>query len=57
MKYITLVYWTDLQDADHPYNPGDEYPREGLKPTRKRIAELVSANNKRGVPLITYIEE
>lgn len=52
MKYKTLVYWTDLMDNDHPYNPGDEYPREGLKPTKKRIAELCGDQNKRRMPLI-----
>lgn len=57
MKYKTLVYWTDLQDADHPYNPGDEYPREGLKPTKKRINELMGDKNKRGTPLIEPAEE
>ena len=57
MKYKTLVFWTDLQDNDHPYNVGDEYPREGLKPTKKRIAELSGDKNKRGTKLIAPVEE
>ena len=57
MKYKTLVYWEDLQDENHPYNEGDEYPRKGLKVTQKRIKELSGADNKRGVPLIAKIEE
>lgn len=57
MKYKTLVFWTDLQDNKHPYNPGDEYPRKGLRPTKKRIAELSSDQNKRGLPLIKAVEE
>lgn len=57
MKYVTLVYWEDLQDDNHPYHDGDEYPRDGLKPTKKRITELAGANNKRGIPLIKAVEE
>lgn len=57
MKYKTLVFWTDLQDNEHPYHPGDEYPREGLKATKKRINELSGDKNKRGMPLIKAVEE
>ena len=56
MKYITLIYWTDLQDENHPYNPGDEYPRPGLKPSKKRITELSGKENRRGEPLIKKAE-
>ncbi len=51
--YKVIKYFTDLQDDNHPYNVGDDYPREGLKVTKERIAELSSSNNKRGKPLIT----
>lgn len=51
--YKVIKYFTDLQDDNHPYNVGDDYPREGLEVTKERIAELSSSNNKRGEPLIT----
>lgn len=50
--YKVIKYFTDLQDNNHPYNVGDDYPREGLKVTEERIAELSSDRNKRKVPLI-----
>ena len=50
--YKVIKHFTDLQDKNHPYNVGDDFPREGLKVTKERIAELSSANNKRREPLI-----
>lgn len=50
--YKVIRYFTDLQDSNHAYNAGDEYPREGLSPTAERFAELAGSNNKQGVPLI-----
>lgn len=50
--YKVLVYFVDMQDNNHPYHPGDVYPRDGLKPSKKRIAELAGDKNKLGVPLI-----
>lgn len=47
-----IEYFTDLQDDNHPYNVGDDYPREGLKVTKERIEELSSDRNKRKKPLI-----
>ena len=51
-KYIVLELFTDLQDKDHLYDVGDPYPRDGLKPSAERIAELMSGNNKQGKALI-----
>lgn len=51
--YTVIKHFTDLQDKNHPYNVGDDFPREGLKVTKERIAELSSSNNKRREPLIT----
>lgn len=57
MSYEVVVTFTDLQDGEHLYNVGDEYPRTGYKPSTKRIDELSGANNKRGKPLIKALQE
>jgi len=57
MSYEVVVTFTDLQDGEHLYNVGDEYPRTGYKPSTKRIDELLGANNKRGKPLIKAVQE
>lgn len=56
-KYI-VVYkaWKDMEDENHLYKKGDIYPREGLKPTKKRIKELSSKNNKIGEILIEAVK-
>lgn len=54
--YKVVRYFTDLQDNDHEYFAGDEYPRNGLEVTPERIAELASADNKQGVVLIEEVE-
>ena len=51
-KYVVLALFTDLQDKDHLYDVGDPYPRDGLKPSAERIAELMSSDNKQGKALI-----
>ena len=55
--YKVVVLFTDLQDDNHLYNVGDIYPRKGRRATKKRIAELASIENKRGVQLIAEVEE
>ena len=58
--YKVVKMFDDLQDGKstktgavyHRYNVGDLYPREGVDPSPERIAELASANNRRGMPLI-----
>ncbi len=50
--YEVIVYFEDLQDNNYPYHVGDSYPRKGLKPSRKRIKELSTKENIRGIPLI-----
>ena len=56
MAYRVIEFFTDLEDGDHPYMIGDTYPREGLKPSSKRIKELSSNDNKRGMRLIEAVE-
>ncbi len=56
-KYI-VVYerFKDLEDNDFIYKKGDDYPREGLIPTKKRIKELSTTKNKIGEALIKKVE-
>ena len=53
--FKVVHFFTDLQDAEHPYSVGDAYPREGASVTDERIAELSSAKNLQGQPLIMEV--
>ena len=53
--YKVVKYFEDLQDNRHPYNEGDTYPRKGFNVSEKRIAELASDKNRRGVSLIAEV--
>lgn len=55
--YKVVKLFTDLQDSDHLYEVGDEYPRLGLNPGLARIEELKGPNNKQGVPLIEEVPD
>ena len=55
--YKAIELFTDLQDNGYKYQAGDVYPRQGLKPTKKRINELLSDSNRRHRPVIEEIEE
>lgn len=61
MTYRVIEGFYDLQDPEgksfHLYNKGDIYPREGLEPTKERIAELSGKDNRRSQPLIEEILE
>ena len=50
--YRVIKGFFDLQDNGHWYEAGDLYPREGRKPTEKRIAELAGAKNRQRTALI-----
>lgn len=54
--YRVIRFFTDLHDGDHPYNVGDPFPRQGVKVTEERIAELSGSSNKQGTPLIEKFE-
>ena len=60
-KYEVIENFKDLEDNEYVYLKNVKgkniYPREGLKPTKKRIEELSSNKNKIGKPLIKKIEE
>ena len=55
--YKVILRFADLQDSSHVYEAGDVYPRKGVKPTQKRISELLGASNKIGAPLIEKVVE
>ena len=55
--YKVIAYFTDLQDKNHEYNEGDIFPREGVKVTPERFAELAGSENKQHKPLIEKAEE
>lgn len=55
--YKVIKYFTDMHDKNHPYNVGDEFPREGIKVTAERLKELSGSDNKQGVPLIELSEK
>jgi hypothetical protein len=55
--YRVIKFFTDLQDNRYAYNVGDEFPHEGIEVSPKRLEELSTGNNKRGIPLIEKIEE
>lgn len=55
-KYKVIKAFTDLNDENHVYHAGDEFPRKG-RVAKKRVEELSSDENKRGEPLIEVIED
>lgn len=55
--YKALVFFKDMKDNMHAYNPGDTFPRNGLKVDEKRIEELSTCNNRRGKPVIELVKE
>lgn len=50
--YRVIVRFRDLQDGNRLYNVGDKFPRAGLRVSDKRIKELMSDKNRRGIALI-----
>lgn len=57
MTNKVIKYFTDLQDNNHEYNVGDDFPREGKEVSEERLAELSTKNNRQGVPLIERVQE
>ena len=60
MKYIVVNAFKDLEDNEHIYKVGDEYPRAGREIdeiSKERIYQLTTTNNKRERVLIIKIEE
>lgn len=55
--YKVIRSFSDLQDKNRVYNTGDIFPRDGLKVSKERIAELLSSKNRIREPLIEEIPE
>ena len=55
--YKVLRRFEDLQDNRHLYQPGDQFPRAGLKVSEDRLEELRTSKNRRHVPLIKFEED
>ena len=55
--YKVIRYFEDLQDAMHPYNIGDVFPRVGMSVSADRLAELSTDRNLQRTPLIESVPE
>lgn len=55
MAYRVIRDFLDLEDQNHRYTVGDEYPRSGLAPTKERIVFLLSFQNLLHAPVIEEI--
>ncbi len=54
--YKVITDFIDLQDSNHLYHRGDEYPRAGYSPSEERVDELKSNQNKTRKALIRFSE-
>lgn len=55
--YKVVKLFKDLQDNEHLYNVGDEFPRSGLPVTAERLAELAGSKNRQRQPLIVLMPD
>lgn len=55
--YKVIKSFFDLEDKNYEYKEGKPFPRNGLKVSESRIAELLSDRNKLKTPLIKEIKE
>ena len=53
--YRVLHWFVDLQDNNHFYSVGDNYPHNGVDVCEERIEELKTSQNKLGIPLIEEV--
>lgn len=56
MTNKVIKYFTDLQDSNHEYNVGDDFPRKGKEVSKERLTELSTSNNLQGEPLIESVQ-
>lgn len=50
--YRVLIGFCDRADNCFEYHPGEVYPRDGITPSKERLAELSSAKNVMKTALI-----
>ena len=55
--YVVLSDFADLQDGNHVYHIGDEYPRAGYSRKDERVDELRTGKNLLHKPLIQLVRE
>lgn len=55
--YRVIKYFKDLQDNNHAYNVGDEFPHKGMEVSEKRLLELSTDANRRHLPLIEKVAD
>lgn len=53
--YRVICYFEDLQDNEHAYNVGDNFPRAGMSVTEERLKELSGYENRQNKPLIEEV--
>lgn len=56
-KYIVINDFRDLKDDKYKYKAGDEFPREGKRPSKKRLEELSEIHPEHKKAFIKAIEE
>lgn len=56
IKYEVISKFVDLIDNKYVYEVGNEYPRQGYKPTDERIKELSTVNNKLKKAVIVAVD-
>ena len=58
-EFADLTDYKEVKEGKiyHEYSVGDIYPRQGKKVSKKRIEELIGAENARGEPLIEVVQE
>lgn len=54
--YLVIKSFRDLADGLYHYKVGDQYPREGTKTTKDRVAVLLSDKNNAGQPLLQEVK-
>ncbi len=57
MTYKVINYFTDLQDDNHEYNVGDDFPRTGKQVSKARLTELSNTSNRQKKALIERVDE
>jgi len=55
MAFTVLISFSDVQDNQHVYGVGDEYPRPGYVASPERIKTLTGSSNTFGRPIIREV--
>lgn len=55
--YRVVRFFRDLQDNNHAYHVGEQFPHNGMKVSEDRLKELSTDANRRHVPLIEKAED